>query len=840
MMSAFPSHLQQSQMYHRMQQHHQQQQAMNAAMRHQQQQQAVIAAMQQQQQQQQSSQRGSPGAPSLGSGDHAKMQQWQEQNQLHKNILSAKVPAISSPKSQLPKHPEMGGESKMQNSKTAIGLAGLSEMTKRSHPDWSNCVEGTKPQLVKRRKLYSVNCGHVEPWRLMMSLKSGLLADSTWALDTLTILLHDESTFGYFNLKHHHSLLDTIVSHFKVMLSCVFDLEFRDTHKYCSPEGEDCSAPERKRLKQEDGLSEDGGKSGANGGDSDSLTKALLMRACETDYDILSEEAHDKAPSEEKPPDGLSVPPVASVYKTKDLKSGRSDNLSHISVPSLEDPFFPQEAVLLDIVPEEERLRMERESLLQRIDQTPVSVLLKREALLTKIPLHRFSRLSHSPRRRDRNFFGDLRRRESLNVDEDKTGSGNAATLVAATMECSKVDVFPTSAGDEDATTIKKENKCKSPLACESLSASRRSASSSPLKQEALSPIMREESDVYRKEELPLWTVSPSKENLESRCKCISNILRSLTFVPGNDVEFCQHPGILIILGKLLMLHHYHLLHSAEKRKVSATRTGDDLVGTLESDCGFDVRKVDDQQFPPAEDYWWWTCLDVLREDTLVILANISGQLDLSIFPEEIAFPIIDGLLHWLVCPSSVACDPLPDSSKAYSQSPQRLVVETLAKMTISEVNVDLILATPPLMRLDLLFSQLGQMVGQKKYPVVRQFALVLLSNLAQGNESSSRLIGQQKMVMSLLLECLEIAEHMACMGQGTMEGGYGKEDPSSLSVAMLRRAASTLYFLSRVPAIRTAFLPYRDRILYLSTSQYVAPSVSSILMDMLYEFGKL
>lgn len=39
-----------------------------------------------------------------------------------------------------------------------------------------------------------------EAWRVMMSLKSGLLAESTWALDTINILLYDDSTVATFNL----------------------------------------------------------------------------------------------------------------------------------------------------------------------------------------------------------------------------------------------------------------------------------------------------------------------------------------------------------------------------------------------------------------------------------------------------------------------------------------------------------------------------------------------------------------------------------------------------------------------------------------------------------------
>ena len=688
----------------------------------------------------------------------------------------------------------------------------------------------------------------------MMSLKSGLLADSSWAMDTLTILLHDETTYGYFNLRHHHNLLNTLVDHFKVMLGAIFGIDFEDMETYYS------------------------GHSGSKVDNvlttSDRNTAGLDVGW--SDYDVLL--GGDETMKEDKENLGVSTKaemkmevdcedgcvPVANTYDVEQLNLGKSDDLSHIAILGVEDCLFPSQEVMLSLLPESKRIDLEKKQLLQRVDQTPVSVLLKRETLLDQIPLHRLSRHGYSPRRRDRSFFVSARSKEGMSSGGggggyegvvSSTGVGKGTTI--------KTDVADESCGNLEGATCSvncgkghssRENQCKSPRA----SVSQPSTNLSPPENETCSsPLMVEENEVYRKEDLPLWSIPPSKEELWRRCECLSNILRSLTFVAGNDVEFCQHPGMLIILGKLLMLHHYHVIHSSEKRQLATdaslmTSPSDALEseggsGMAEEEDGASLfaPKVDEgqhrqqPQFPPAQDHWWWDCLNTLREDTLVILANISGQLDLSIYPETISFPIIDGLLHWLVCPSSVATDPLPDSSKVYSQSPQRLVVETFAKMTISELNVDLILATPPLMRLDVVFSRLGQMVGQKKHPVVRQFALVLLSNLAQGHECCCRLIAQQKMVISLLLECVEISEHMACMG-GSIESGFGKDDPSSLSVAMLRRAATTLHCISRVPANRTAFLPYRDRILYLTTSQFVEPSVSSILMDMLYEFGKL
>lgn len=48
-----------------------------------------------------------------------------------------------------------------------------------------------------------------EAWRVMMSLKSGLLAESTWALDTINILLYDDSTVATFNLSQVRRQLHT-------------------------------------------------------------------------------------------------------------------------------------------------------------------------------------------------------------------------------------------------------------------------------------------------------------------------------------------------------------------------------------------------------------------------------------------------------------------------------------------------------------------------------------------------------------------------------------------------------------------------------------------------------
>ena len=601
-----------------------------------------------------------------------------------------------------------------------------------------------------------------------MSLKSGLLSESTWALDTLNILLHDDSTVGYFHLKHHHSLLNTLVDHLSKVLQAIFKNEFN------------------------------------------SLPNHPNSSCSETPFEARPENAAADAPHEESnvivSGDDLTRDVTPSGPEDDDWRDTREDHrYSHIELPTADECLlFTISEQVRQIVPGLPYDVANENMRIQRIDETPVSELKHREGLKNQLPLHCFGR---SPRRREHSILEDIQIREELEKEIDERLH-------------SEID-------NEERHRISNEKP--------------KEVFTSPRKEKELK-VLKEESEIYQKETLPLWSLPPNKEILQGRCLCLSNILRSLSFIPGNDVEFSQHPGVLTILGRILVLYHSHLIRQKQHCVLSSISSIG--AGTTSSD-DTDIHHssttlLNNESSLPSVDMWWWDCLDVLRENTLVILSNISGQLDLSIFPESVSCPIITGLLHWVTCPSAVAVDPLPDTAMALALSPQRLVLEALAKISISEINVDFILATPPVTRLDTLFMHLVQFIGQKKHPVMRQFALVLLSNLAQGNEAASRLLAHQKMVVPLLVECIESSEQTSCNSRGQLIGGYNPEDPNSLSVAMLRRAATTLHCLAKVPLNRTAFLPYRDRTLYLATSQYVEPSVSSILMDMIFELGKL
>lgn len=330
------------------------------------------------------------------------------------------------------------------------------------------------------------------------------------------------------------------------------------------------------------------------------------------------------------------------------------------------------------------------------------------------------------------------------------------------------------------------------------------------------------EDEPHSKDETPLSTLSDWQDSLARRCICISNIVRSLSFVPGNDLEMSKHPGLLLLLGRLVLLHHRH----PERKQAPVT---------------YEKEEEEDEGVSCERDEWWWDCLEVLRENCLVTLANISGQLDLSIYPESICLPLLDGLLHWAVCPSAEALDPFPTLGPHGSLSPQRLVLETLSKLSIQDNNVDLILATPPFSRLEKLYGSLVRLVGERKVAVCREMAVVLLANLAQGDSLAARAIAVQKGSVGNLLGFLEdsLAATQYQQSQSSLLQMQGAAQFEPTSVDMMRRAARALHALAKVEENHSEFTLYESRLLDISVSPLMNSLVSQVICDVLFLIGQ-
>lgn len=269
------------------------------------------------------------------------------------------------------------------------------------------------------------------------------------------------------------------------------------------------------------------------------------------------------------------------------------------------------------------------------------------------------------------------------------------------------------------------------------------------------------------------------------RCICLSTILRNLSFIPGNDVEMSKHAGLLLVLGRLLLLKH-------------------DLP--IEPDAQPNERQL----------------LNSLREDALVIISNISSSLDLSPYNDKINLSLLDGLLHWASDSSNYALDPFPAPS--INVSPQRLALESLAKLSIIEGNVDLILATPPWSRTERLFGVLMRLLSSNEEQTIREFSLVLLSNLTPADSGIARKVALTGSAIPRLISFLETS----------------LTDPEAQSTTpdMLKRAAQTLKCLSHLVDNHSLFAQHQQRLLNLMMSQKLDREVVPIVADVIFEIS--
>ncbi|XP_052558817.1 AT-rich interactive domain-containing protein 1A-like isoform X1 [Tympanuchus pallidicinctus] len=481
-------------------------------------------------------------------------------------------------------------------------------------------VEAAKPVLQKRRRLTAADVGAPAAWRVMMSLKSGLLAESTWALDTITVLLHDDSSVASFDLRQLPGLLEVLVEYFRRCLIEVFGILEEYEVGICPGQRSLCGLEGAHLLWQ------------LGGGD----TTEHIQTHFESKRERSTAESNGNAREGQAPP---------------------SDSSSAI----LED----------------------------------------------------------EPRSRD---------------------------------------------------------------------------------------------------EAPLCLTHDWQDSVAKRCICVSNIIRSLSFVPGNDAEMCKHAGLLLILGKLLLLHHEH----PERKQAALSSEREELEQDQGLSCG--------------QEEWWRDCLQGLRENTLVTLANISGQLDLSPLPESLCLPILDGLLHWAVCPSAEAQDPFPALGSNAVLSPRSLALETLSKLSTRDTNVDLILAAPPTSRLEMLYSTLLRFLRDRGSPVCREMAVILLAALAQGDSLAARAIASQERSVGDLLGFLE--DGLAAARCQQSQAGPVPEQNAPCeppSVDMMRRAARALLALAEVGESRSQFMLHESRLLDISVSPAVDSLLSQVICDVLF-----
>ncbi|KFQ93600.1 AT-rich interactive domain-containing protein 1B, partial [Nipponia nippon] len=633
-------------------------------------------------------------------------------------------------------------------------------------------VEASQPVLKPRRKITSKDIVTPEAWRVMMSLKSGLLAESTWALDTINILLYDDSTVATFNLSQLSGFLELLVEYFRKCLIDIFGIlmeyEVGDPgHK----------ALDHKAAKKDDSqsLAEDTGKEEND--------------ECVDYFDEDEEEAEDEKVEGEEKSIVFSTPGAIADPSERPKQASKFDKLP------------------IKIVKKNNLFVVDRSDKLGRVQEFDSGLLhwqLGGGDTTEHIQTHFESKMEIPPRRKAPPPLN------SPSKKKDLEGKGESEEQQEKSITATIDDVLSARPGalPEDSNSGSQTESSKFPFGIHQAKSHRN--------------IKLLEDEPRSRDETPLCTITHWQDSLAKRCICVSNIVRSLSFVPGNDTEMSKHPGLVLILGKLILLHHEH----PERKRAPQT---------------YEKEEEEDKGVACSKDEWWWDCLEVLRDNTLVTLANISGQLDLSAYTESICLPILDGLLHWMVCPSAEAQDPFPTVGPNSVLSPQRLVLETLCKLSIQDNNVDLILATPPFSRQEKLYATLVRYVGDRKNPVCREMSMALLSNLAQGDTLAARAIAVQKGSIGNLISFLEDGVTMAQYQQSQHNLMHMQPPPlEPPSVDMMCRAAKALLAMARVDENRSEFLLHEGRLLDISISAVLNSLVASVICDVLFQIGQL
>ncbi|KAL5273718.1 ARID1B family protein [Megaselia abdita] len=633
----------------------------------------------------------------------------------------------------------------------------------------ADSVEATTPNFVRRKRLTRADVCPIDPWRIFMAMRSGLLAESTWALDLLNILLFDDSAVHYFGLTNLPGLLNLLLEHFQKNLSEMFD-EPTVNGKVSDKKRRRCGKLTKSLTVKQEADENDNDidlgqiKTIPNGDD------RMFLLANTPNYTMMSRKGVPvKIQSSEE---DIFISDHARPW---DMDANRNYQYSATAGSDAwnYDQFEPDpHENIIDVFKSEIiDIPFARCYRKRRIDEVKCEEREKEEV----------EREQDEERELEKN---DESEKENIVVKKEP-------------MELDDDGIFNPIRTVRDPATILKRRK-----------------------------ISDFEDECYTRDEASIHLINESHDSLARRCICISNIFRNLTFVPGNETILAKSPKFLAMMGKLLLLNHEHLIRTH--------KTGN---YDREEDTDF----TDSCSSLQGEKEWWWEYLIQIRENMLVAVANIAGHLELSRYEEIIARPVLDGLLHWAICPSAHGQDPFPSCGPHSALSPQRLALEALCKLCVTDANVDLVIATPPFNRLEKLCAVLTRHLCKNEDQVLREFSVNLLHYLAAADSAMARTVALQSPCISYLVTFIEQAEQTA-LGVANQHGiNYLRENPDSMgtSLDMLRRAAGTLLHLSRHPDNKSFFMQQEQRLLGLVMSHILDQQVALIISRVLFQVSR-
>jgi len=716
----------------------------------------------------------------------------------------------------------------MVGSVRQMGPGGRREMYNFPH----DSLEVTQPLLNKRKKLTKVDVQPVEGWRLVMALRSGLLMESTWALDTLNILLYDDNSVAYFGLGNMPGLLEALLEHWRASLIAMFDIT-KDL-EVTNSKTDEIRKRKRSRLEK----SSEGVKW---------YERRPAVIEDEIDLGTVDKEEVWKGEKvrilHHQPKDFTQQPRFADEEKEfqvddrdSDLflldgdrewdsaasgfhsglevwSAGGGSETDHIIGHPLEHTFVPFVRVLKDlrvsggVKKNNKAVNTNNNNASDGLNHKNTEVTSPGKTPKKKVPREEWCIKTENEKLPPVNATN--------NPTNSDTKDAKKSTINGSPPKSSASDSAVKVEPEEDVEDVVDTVFKRTGLILKD---------KDELKRRWVEPVMEEEN---HQPDIPSLTlVTEFQDNVGKRAIVVSTILRNLTFVPGNEPVLGGSRSFLTICGRLLLVHHWHPARTTKQRNYDRGE---------EEDFSESCTSLMDQE------EWWWDHLQVIRENVMVALTNVCGHCDLGQFPEELVKPLLSGLLEWAVSPAAVAQDPFPNVGPASPVSPQRLAIEALCKLCIQETNVDLILTTPPFSRVERLCNLLSKKLYRFEDQVLREFAINMLFYLSAADTGVARTIALQDSTVSLLIGFIEQAENNALMVAQQHGVNALRENPDSMgtSLDMLRRAANTLFQLAKHPDNNSLFVRQEARLLNLVMSQILDQGVAGILSQVLFTVSR-
>lgn len=327
---------------------------------------------------------------------------------------------------------------------------------------------------------------------------------------------------------------------------------------------------------------------------------------------------------------------------------------------------------------------------------------------------------------------------------------------------------------------------------------------------------------------------SKAMEELAHRALALSNILRGFSFVPGSDALMARNEALLFIIGRFMRLN-------VAERKIVSKRPKIVLdpeelkknpkVLTDEEKRAKDKYVLDEVDATSAQ---MIETSNQLRDDAFVMLTHMSVSLNLYELPDAIAYPIYDGLLRWAVSRVPEATDssiPAPVSPRDYS-------LEIMCKMVVIERNVDMFLSTGSWSRVEQFVHILSRLLTMNEETHYREFAIVILNALCIASEAVCYVCAMETSTIAHLILFIDSADqsmHQVMQAHG-MAALRDNPEMMGTSVGMLRRAASMIRLLVKVPQAYKIYLKHQTRLLQFTMSQLMDSRVAGMVADTLYE----